>query len=298
MINFTFFGTSTFSVYVLDALLKRGFIPTHIVTTPDKPQGRKLIITPPPVKLWAEARAIPYIQPATLREKNTEGVQHASQDIINTLTQYNSDVFIVASYGKIIPDTILNIPQHNTLNVHPSLLPAFRGASPLQSSILDPETTQTGTGITIIHLDAEMDHGPIVAQEHVEITPWPPRYTELEKTLGEHGGTLLATILPDWISGSITEREQDHLKATYTKKIEKADGEINLSDDPHLNIRKIRAFEVWPGTYFFATKHRDGQKVRVLIKDARITQDGSLEITRVVPEGKSEMDYRDFLKGL
>lgn len=298
MINFTFFGTSTFSVHVLDALLKRGFIPTHIVTTPDKPQGRKLIITPPPVKLWAEAHAIPYIQPATLREKNTEGVQHASQDIINTLTQYNSDVFIVASYGKIIPDTILNIPRHNTLNVHPSLLPSLRGASPLQSSILDPQTTQTGTGVTIIRLDAEMDHGPIVAQERVEITPWPPRYTELEKTLGEHGGALLATILPDWISSSITEREQDHLKATYTKKIEKADGEINLSDDPHLNIRKIRAFEMWPGTYFFVTKTRDGQRVRVLIKDARIAQDGSLEIARVVPEGKSEMDYRDFLKGL
>ncbi len=289
-IKFTFFGTSNFSVYVLDALKEKGLIPSNIVTTPDKPQGRNLILTPSPVKVWAMEHNIPFIQPEKLREKPQNTIP---KELFETLQSYKSDVFIVASYGNIIPQEILDIPSHKTLNVHPSLLPKLRGASPLQSAILHEEKT----GVTIMRLDDKMDHGPIVAQENVEVSPWPPHYGTLEKLLGVSGGHLLANTLPAWIAGEVVEQEQNHNIATYTKKIEKIDGEINLADDPQTNLRKIYAFEQWPNTYFFVEK-QNNTKVRVIIKDARINEKGELEITRIIPEGKKEMNYRDFLKGL
>lgn len=288
-IRFTFFGTSPFSVYVLDALQEKGFLPTHIVTTPDKPQGRDLIQTPPPVKLWAIKHNIPYIQPETLRDGADKT---PTPELMQTLLDFKSDVFIVASYGHIIPQVLLDIPTHHTLNVHPSLLPKLRGASPLQSAILYEDIT----GVSIMRLDDKMDHGPLVAQETLEIPPSTLRYTELEKTLGVRGGHLLARILPDWVAGRIPETPQNHLEATYTTKFEKADGEIDIHADPYTVLRKIRAFEMWPGTYFFTEKK--GKRIRVIIKDAERGDDGALTITRVIPEGKKEMSYLDFLKGL
>ncbi len=282
MISFTFFGTSDFSVYVLEALKTRGLLPSHIVTTPDTPRGRKLIITPPKVKVWAIENNIPFIQPESLK----------SIDLIEELKKHHSDVFVVASYGKIIPQAILDIPAHKTLNVHPSLLPKLRGASPIQSAILEEEKT----GVTIMRLDDKMDHGPIVAQKVLseDTDSWRTYYADLEKTLGDMGGALLAEILPDWVNGKITETEQDHNKATYTKKIEKTDGLISLDDNAEKNLRKIKAFSVWPGTFFF-TKSK-GKEIRVIITDAEII-DGKLEIKKVIPESRKEMSYLDFLKG-
>lgn len=288
-IRFTFFGTSTFSVYVLDALREKGFSPTHIVTTPDKPQGRNLVDTPPPVKTWAIEHGIPYIQPETLRGGPDKT---PAPELLKTLLDFKSDVFIVASYGNIIPQAILDIPTYQTLNVHPSLLPKLRGASPLQSAILHEDTT----GVSIMRLDDKMDHGPVLAQETLEISPGALRYTELEKTLGVRGGHLLARVLPDWVAGRLPEIPQNHSEATYTEKFEKKDGEIDIHADPYTVLRKIRAFEVWPGTYFFTEKK--GKQIRVIIKDAELNDDGGLDITRVIPEGKKEMDYLDFLKGL
>ncbi len=282
-ISFAFFGTSEFSVYVLDALKEKGVLPTQIITTPDQPQGRKLIVTPPPVKVWAIENKISYIQPESLKEVG----------LVEKLESYKCDVFIVASYGKIIPQTILDIPKYKTLNAHPSLLPKLRGASPIQTAILE----ENSTGITIMRLDEKMDHGPIIAQKEISAEPWPPHYTILEKKLGTECGHILAEILPEWVAGKIPEKEQNHDLATYTKKIEKTDGQISLDDDAEKNLRKIRAFEVWPNAYFFAKSKNDAKEIRVIIKDAEMI-DSKLEINRVIPEGKKEMNYRDFLKGL
>ncbi len=274
---FAFFGTSELSIYVLDALKEQGFLPSIIVATRDMPQGRNLIITAPLTKIWAEKNGIPCIQPPKLDSAFTYKLQATSYQL-----------FLVASYGKIIPKSILELPKHGTLNVHPSLLPKFRGPSPIQSQILADDKE---CGVTIMQIDEEMDHGPILNQEIVEITDWPPKASVLEETLGKEGGRLLAKTIPIWVSGKISPQEQDHSQATYTKKFEKGDGLIDFSLDSYQNFLKIRAFEGGPGTYFFA-EHR-GTKIRVKIADAE-HENGKLVLTRVIPEGKREMSYADF----
>lgn len=145
---------------------------------------------------------------------------------------------------------ILRIPKYGTLNVHPSLLPKLRGASPIISAILEDEKK---TGVTIMLVDEKMDHGPIVAQASIEIEDWPPRASMLLEMLAVEGGNLLAEVIEPFIAGEITPEEQKHDEATYTKKIQKEDGLIDLSGDPYENLRKIRAFEGWPGTHFLPT---------------------------------------------
>jgi methionyl-tRNA formyltransferase len=278
-----FFGTPQIAVWVLEELEKQGIVPALIVTNPDAPQGRKLILTPPPVKVWAAARNISVFQPTALR----------NEESVTTLAQGVFDLFIVAAYGKIIPQAILDIPKSGTLNVHPSLLPALRGASPIRSAILGDIRE---TGVTIMCMDAELDHGPILAQERATIAPseWPLRGHTLDELLARTGGRLLADIVPKWLAGSITPIEQDHTAATFCTKITKEMGEINLAHDPYQNLLKIRAFDGWPGTYFFVEKQ--GREIRVKIVDAELNADRSLTITRVVPEGKKEMSYEDFLR--
>ena len=289
-IKIVFFGTSRFSVLVLEKLLEHRFPPTLIVTTPDKPQGRKLLLTPPPIKLWAVEHAIDIIQPEKL-----------DRTFIEKLTHTDWHLFIVASYGKIIPKALLDLPKHGTLNVHPSLLPRWRGASPIQAAILN----DSKTGVTIMLTDEELDHGPIVAQARIELpnlpdgpsadkAGWPPNVSVLSDILATKGGQLLSEIIPDWISGKITPEEQKHKRATYAKKITKEEGLVDLNASPEENYRKIQAFDTWPGTYFI-TK-RNGKDVRVKISEA-ILKNGTLKILRVIPESKREMDYADFLRG-
>ena len=291
-IKWAFFGTSLFSVIVLDELKAKGFLPTLIVTVEDKPKGRKLIMTPPEVKVWAEKESIKYIQLKTLRKPE-------APDEIKSYAPDGFDLFIVASYGKIIPPNILDIPKHKTINVHPSLLPKLRGPSPIQSAILE----ESETGVSIIELDEEVDHGPILAQK--KILSWggigslensesdPPYAEDLEKKLGTLSGRLLGDLLPDLISGKIKAVPQEHSLATFCKKIEKADGEINWDENPEKNLRKIRAYHIWPGAYFF--DNRDEIKKRIIIKRAHV-DNGNLILDRVVPEGKKEMPYSDFLR--
>lgn len=284
--RFIFFGTSELSVGVLTELEKAGFIPSAVICAEDKPVGRKMIITPPIAKVWAQERHIPVFQPKILREEKDPGI---TQKIVDLAP--NCDLYIVASYGKIIPQAILDIPAHGTLNVHPSLLPRLRGPSPIQSAILSEEET----GVSIMLLDAEMDHGPILAQEKTVVPQWPPYSEELELLLATQGGALLARIAPQWIAGTLTPVAQDHTLATFCKKIEKSDGEVNLaSDDPYLIFRKVRAFSGWPGVYFFT--NYNGKNIRVLITQANF-EDGTLVITHVKPEGKKEMSYADFQRG-
>ncbi|MFA6077699.1 MAG: methionyl-tRNA formyltransferase [Candidatus Paceibacterota bacterium] len=278
-IPFVFFGTPEFAVSILEELKNAKIVPSLIVTAPDKPKGRGLILTPPPVKIWAQAHNIPAVQPAKL-----------DNDFTNKLKNSSYNLFVVAAYGKIIPKTILDIPTNGTLNVHPSLLPKYRGASPIQSQILADEKE---VGITIMLIDEEMDHGPILDIKKIgteESTTAP----ELENLLAHEGGKLLSVVIPKWIAGEIKPKEQNHNEATFTKKITKENGLIVLSDDQHKNYLKYRALTPWPGAYFFATKN--GKKLRVSIKKAELIE-GKLVVKQVVPEGGKVMNFDDFLRG-
>lgn len=273
-----FFGTPELAVFTLEELNKAGFKPEVIITAPDKPKGRGLILTPPPVKIWAEQNNVPVLQPEKL-----------DQNFIYKLKTKNYQLFIVAAYGKIIPEEILAIPKHGTLNIHPSLLPEFRGPSPVESAILSGHDK---TGVSVMLLDKETDHGPILAQKEIPLDETCRRIALSEK-LFRLGGEMLAETIPKWINGEIEAVPQEHGKATYSKKIAKEDGLLDLSGNPVLNYRKIRAYESWPGTYFFAEK--GGRKVRVVVKDAEL-KDGELVIKKIIPEGKKEMDYDIFAK--
>lgn len=308
--NLIFFGTSEFGIPALTALKKAGMAPMLVVSTPDRPRGRKLVLSESPIKEWAEKNRIETITPATL---NDPGLLHILQ-------AKNPDVFIVASYGKIIPKKMLDIPRKGTINIHPSLLPRFRGPSPIQTAILE----NAETGVTLMLTDEEVDHGPILAQQELEITNNKLQitnnltYKELEKELAELGASMLIETLPRWISGEIIPQEQDHSYATFTKKILKDDGHIHWEEPAEIIERKIRAFNPWPGTFTFYEK--DGKKKRLLIlKTHRERTDGKvppgtvikmksgecaiaasdsfLVIEIVKPEGKNEMNGNEFLKG-
>ena len=310
-VKFAFFGTSHIAVFVLDELKKAGLIPSLIVTTPDKAKGRGLAVQPSAVKAWALENKIDVLQPERLDSAFVERLR-------TTFYALRADLCIIVDYGKILPRTVLGIPRRGFLNVHPSLLPRLRGPSPIRSAILNDEKT---TGVTIILVDEEMDHGPIVAQRRVPPpaggwrSGWPPHLSELEETLMQEGGRLLAQVLPQWVAGEIDAHEQNHDVATYSEKIEKEDGLLNLADSAELNLRKIRAYGGWPGTYaFFKRRGLNrakgavgrtpnetsshgvlGKKIRVGILDAHI-DNGSLVIDRVKPEGKKEMGYDEFLR--
>lgn len=285
--TFTFFGSSQFSIFVLEELARAGFIPNLIVTTPDKPSGRGLVLTANVVKTYATENNIPVIT-----------------ELPDSNRAITSDLFIVASYGKVIPASVLNIPKHHTLNVHPSLLPQYRGATPLQSAILN-DTKETG--VTIMQLDEQMDHGPIVAVEKITVSEW-PTYEVFEEKMARAGGALLARTLVPWVNGDIKAIDQDHTLATYTKKIRKEDAEIPLTDiiSPanttiaYATFRKIQAYHSSPVAFFFVQKKNSDQKIRVKITaasfDSSTTAAHWLVIERVIPEGKSEMSYTEFSK--
>jgi methionyl-tRNA formyltransferase len=271
-IKFAFFGTSDVSIHVLEELKNAGLLPSLIITTPNKPKGRNLVLTPPQTKVWGDKNGVRVIQPPKLKDGSLE----------QELKKEEWDVFVVASYGRIIPDAILEIPKHKSINMHPSLLPELRGPSPIMTMILEDKKE---TGVTIMLMDKEMDHGPILAQEEVLINEW-PCVSVLEEQLAGIGGRMLIDVLLKWVEGKIEPKEQNHDKATFTKMMKKEEAEINLEDDDYLNYRKIMAHERMK-PYFF----KDGK--RVIINSADFV-DGELKILRVTPEGKKEIDYSKY----
>ncbi len=286
-IRYAFFGTGTLAESVLASLVRNGYIPSLIVTKPDSLQGRHMELTSPHIKTWADMKGIPVCQPISLREIGPD----------SPLISSTFDLFIVASYGKIIPEEILNLPGHGVLNVHPSLLPEYRGPSPIESALLDGHST---LGISIMKLDKEMDHGPILVQTAFPIDGEATAGT-LEVTGGQMGGDLLVQVIPPYIGGVLIPKEQDHSKATVCKKIEKAQGEIKLSDSAESVRRKFRALMPWPGLYFFI--EHGGKQLRVKITKINVelvlAEDAIAEevITLVIPEGKKEMDWESFKRG-
>lgn len=276
--SIAFFGTPDLAVILLDGLTARGLTPSLIVTQPDKPRGRKLILTPPAVKVWADANDITTMQPTKLDDTFIEAIQKQAFDL-----------FIVAAYGLIIPQRVLDLPRCGTLNVHPSLLPKYRGPSPVQAQILSDDQV---CGITIMEMDAEMDHGPIVAQREVLPDLWPLKASELHALLWPIGTELLADVIPEYCAGTRTPTPQDHTKATFTQKYKKEDGELDLAhDDPYEMYLRYCAFDPWPGVHFF--DEREGKRIRLKITDAEFAG-GEFFMKSIVPEGKAEISFEQW----
>lgn len=271
-INFVFFGTPDVASETLEILKQAGYLPSLVVTSTDKPQGRKMVMTPPPVKTWASENNIPYIQPEELSEE---------------IFKNSYDLFIFVAYGKIVREEILKIPKLGSINIHYSLLPKYRGASPVESAILNGDTE---TGVTIQQMEFKMDSGPILATETLAIER-DEKAPELRSRLIKIGGELLVKTLPELIGGKITPKPQDESLSTFTKKIKKEDGLIDLEGDENVILlyNKFRAYATWPRTFFF----KDGK--RVIITDAT-TENGKFVIKKVLPEGKKEVSYENFLK--
>jgi len=271
-INFVYFGTPEFSTIVLDELKNAGYLPSLIVTAPDRPVGRKHVLTSPPVKVWADKHDIECWQP----EK--------PKYIVEKLQERKDDLYIVASYGYIVSQKLLDIPRLGVLNVHTSLLPKYRGASPIESAILAGDSE---TGSTIMKMTLGMDEGPIITQSRFPLESDIVK-PDLFHMLAHDGGKLLTQILPDYIDGKCIPVDQDHTIATYCNKIAKSDGDIT-NDSDEIRDRKYRAYYGWPGVFLF------DNEVRLKITGA--TFDGTtFTITRVTPAGKKEMNYSEYLK--
>ncbi|MCC6323170.1 methionyl-tRNA formyltransferase [Candidatus Nomurabacteria bacterium] len=269
--KFIFFGTPDYSVYTLDSLSANGYIPHLIVTAPDRPVGRHFTITPSDAKVWALKHNVPTLE-----------VEKFTKEIIEDIKSKQADLFIVSAYGKILPKELLEIPKIGTLNVHPSLLPLYRGPAPEKGPLLNGDKE---TGVTIILLDEMVDHGPILLQKKVPLTGTETT-PEIAKVLFTMGGQMLAEIIPKWIEGKVELKNQDHTKATLTKKVTKQDGLIDPNGDPLINYNKYRAYSGWPGIYFF----QDGKRIKVT--KAHL-EDGKFIIERIIPEGKKEIDYKN-----
>jgi len=280
--SFGFFGAGMLALHTLEILdQKYGLRPNVIVTKPNKPRGRNLKLRISEIKAWADSKKIPVYEPETLKDATAQ----------ETLTKFSCEVFVVVSYGKIIPEEVLFLPKYKTLNIHPSLLPKYRGPSPIQSAILSADKK---IGVSLMLLDKEMDHGPILAQSALEMDPLKETAQDLSVSVAIEGSGLIAEKIPEFISGNIIPLPQDDKKATYTKKIEKEDGEIFLSGDQKKNILKFNAYLGWPGTYFFHNKN--GKVIRVSVENARYA-DGKFILERVKPEGKNEMLFEEFVRG-
>lgn len=272
--KYIFFGNPEFSAIILKTLFSSNYEITAVITNPDAPVGRKQILTPPPVKILAEKCGINILQPKTLTNYQLP------------ITNYQLDLAIVAAYGKIIPKNILDIPRYGTINVHPSLLPKYRGASPIQNAILNGNKK---TGITIMKIDEEMDHGPIFAQEELPIAD-SDTYESLSQKLALMGAELLIKTIPDYISGKIKPVEQKHSEATYTKIIKKEDGKINWSKSAAEIERMIRAFYPWPAAWAIW----NGKILKIL--EAGVCN-GNLEIKKLQLESGKALSFKEFLNG-
>jgi methionyl-tRNA formyltransferase len=273
-INFAFFGTPDVSSETLEILKNNGYLPSLIVTSPDKPQGRKMLLTSSPAKNWAIKNNIPFTQPEKIGE-----------DFTNKLSKENFDLFIVVAYGKILPENFINIPKFGSINIHYSLLPRYRGASPVESAILNGDKE---TGVSIQKMEYKMDSGPIIALEKIEILP-NEKSIELRKRLIVIGATLLIKTLPDFMESKITLLKQDENDATYCKKIKKEDGLVDINIESAENLyNKFRAYFKWPRIFFFQ------EEKRIIITDAAL-ENQKFVIKKVLPEGKKEINYSNFL---
>jgi methionyl-tRNA formyltransferase len=296
-----FMGTPEFAVLTLKCLVDAGHQVVAVYTQPDKPQGRGRGLTSSAVKSLALALGLSVCQPAFLRDE------------VDRIAQLEPEVVVVAAFAQILPKSVLDVPPHGCLNVHPSLLPRHRGASPIDAAILAGDEF---SGVSIMLMDEGWDTGPILAQERVVIAPEDTTGT-LTAKLADVGARLLIQILPNWAEGKLTPQPQPEEGANYTPKITKKDGEIYWQL-PAVDIwRRIRAFQPWPGCYtqwqgkllkiIEAAPAGEtqlgevGQVVTVRQPHGVLigvqTGSGVLQLLRVQPEGKKVLAAEDFARG-
>ncbi len=290
MIRVLFFGTSSFAVPTLNALAADPrFSIVGVVTQPDRAVGRHAVLTPPPVKVRALELGLSVFQFERVK----------SEEAYVALSAIPSDLGVVASFGQIMPERVLSLPTHGCLNVHGSLLPAYRGASPVTQAILNGDAL---TGITIIKMDALMDHGPILAKQE-EVIHADDRSSTLLARLADVGARLLVSSAIAYIDGVLTPVEQDHTQATKVPLLTRESGKADPSSMRAETIeRMIRAYDEWPGVYLMMNDKR------IKLLEAHVTQTPTdlaltcaentyLEVIRLQPEGKQPMTAKAFQNG-
>ncbi len=242
MSRLIFAGTPDFALASLKALVESGRTPVAVLTQPDRPAGRGKKLRASPVKEYALARQIPVLQPETLRD----------EAIVAELAALEPDLMIVAAYGLILPQNVLDIPKHGCLNVHASVLPRWRGAAPIQAAILAGDEA---TGVSLMQMEAGLDSGPVF---HIEMPDIASDETagELHDRLAALGGSTLVNKLDDIIAGRIDAEVQDESLVTYAPKVEKRDAEVDWTVSATEAARRVRAYNPFPGAYFFAGEHR------------------------------------------
>ncbi|MFQ5340325.1 MAG: methionyl-tRNA formyltransferase [Anaerolineae bacterium] len=301
-IRVVFMGTPVFSVPSLQRLIEGPeFDVVAVVTQPDRPAGRGRASTVSPVKQIALKHDITVWQPRRLR-KNAEMVQ--------VLWDLAPDVIAVAAYGLILPASVLEIPPHGCVNVHASLLPKYRGAAPVAAAILSGDEL---AGVTIMLMDEEMDHGPILAQRSTPIQPVDTRQSLTER-LAELGAGLLVETLPRWVAGEVEPQPQDHAAATYAHILKKEDGEIDWTQPAARIARMTRAYDPWPGAYTYLEgrvfKLLKARPIGMAVADDRpgavvetdqglavVAGEGAVLLERVQLAGKRAMDIQVFARG-
>ncbi|MCB9435973.1 MAG: methionyl-tRNA formyltransferase [Anaerolineales bacterium] len=242
-----FMGTPEFAVPVLQALIDApDFQVVGVVTQPDRPAGRGNKLRPSPVKELAVARQIEVFQPEKLR----------GEAVMEYLSAWQPDVHVVAAYGQILRQAVLDLPRYGSINVHASLLPRWRGAAPIQAAILGGDAE---TGITIMQMDAGLDTGPMLSKAAVPILPTDTGQT-LHDKLAAVGGPLLVDTVRGFIAGKIQPQPQDEALSTYAPRIQKEDGQLDWSQSAVEIDRRVRAFDPWPGTF----TAWDGQLLKIL----------------------------------
>lgn len=296
-LRIVFMGSPEFSLPSLEALIKN-FSVVGVVTQPDRPAGRGKELTSPPVKRMANEFGIDLIQPARLGE----------QGVYEKLMQWNPDVIIVVAFGQILRKNVLNLPKFGCINIHGSILPRWRGAAPIQRSILNGDAS---TGITIMKMDEGVDTGPIITQERIEILP-SDTSESLGKKLSVMGANLLVKVLPDYVSGKIGTFDQPSDGITYAPMINKEDGLLDFTKKAIELNQQIRAFYPWPGSFMIIGNERIKvvEAIPINCSELRIaersilngfpivgTKKGCLRLELVQPAGKKPMKGNVFLNG-
>lgn len=261
-------GTPAFVTPILAALAEMpGITLAGVVTRRDQPAGRGRALEAPPVKVAALALNLPVLQPGSLRKPETQAA----------IAALESDIIVVAAFGQILPPAILDLPRHGCLNVHFSLLPRYRGASPIAAAILAGDAV---TGTTIMRMDAGLDTGDIIAQESLPIAPDDTTET-LTAKLATHSAALLCRVLPEWLAGAIAPIPQDPANATMTTLIRKEDGLIDWRMPAAQIALRVRAFTPWPGTW----STWRGQPIKILAAHEAIPDDGAPDPAADRPPG-------------
>ncbi len=300
-----YFGTPQFAVPFFLELAKDSSVEiVAVVTQPDKPVGRKQILTKPELKVAAESLNIPVLQFPSLK----------SAEALQTLTQLHAELFIVVAYGKLIPQSILDLPKKGCVNVHPSLLPKYRGPSPLQNTILHGDKS---SGISIMLLDAGMDTGPILAQTVIELDSR-ETFSSFEQKIFTVGPKFFCETIQKWIHDEIVPIAQNDAGVTITSLLERVDGKIDWNKSALEIDRKIRAFETWPGTWF--SWNENGTDVRIAVHQAIVSDrvcienigsvviesnhlfivcgdHHAIELLELQPDGKNKMSADAYARG-